>query len=252
MKPHALATLALLSMSCSNLNTQGKKECNSSSDCTGDLVCRSGFCESPSIAQDAGQGADAAPGVDATNLTEDSGGSSQDGSGMSTDGSAGDGSTPADGSTSMDGSHPADASPGQDASPAMDASPSQDASPGQDASPAMDASPSPDASPGQDASSSMDASVTGGIVGDPCTLSTDCTGITNMIPECLTTQPPGWPGGYCSESCLPSMDMCPTGSICSSMNFCVKACHNPMDCRTGYVCLTTSSTPPFEGCVPGG
>jgi hypothetical protein len=101
-------------------------------------------------------------------------------------------------------------------------------------------------------------------IGDHCSISTDCSANGDRL--CDTTQP----GGYCTIfNCEPNS--CPEEAVCVAFNekscpdttpaagdagvansvqsvrfqrtFCMLTCNGDGDCRSGYVCLDTSSDP---------
>jgi hypothetical protein len=94
---------------------------------------------------------------------------------------------------------------------------------------------------------------TGGIVGDPCTSDTDCSGVPRS-PVCLTGIMGSltFPGGYCSGDCTGSAD-CGPGANCvtvvSSISYCLKRCTVDSDCREseGYACITIFGS---DYCMP--
>ena len=78
-------------------------------------------------------------------------------------------------------------------------------------------------------------SACGPIVGDPCTVNTQCgPGV------CLNRDIA--PGGLCSLACTPGGPVCPAGSTCIAGALegdkagCLLSCAKDADCRTGYTC----------------
>lgn len=84
---------------------------------------------------------------------------------------------------------------------------------------------------------------TGGIVGDPCYTSTQCSGVPGSGRTCLTSLMGyiTFPGGYCSAACTSSAD-CGTGAQCVNItdlgNYCLEQCTMATECRTAetYSC----------------
>jgi hypothetical protein len=97
---------------------------------------------------------------------------------------------------------------------------------------------------------SIDMSVIGpdmaspGLVGDPCTSTTQCH--EGTTPVCWTTtlfnetNKLVTPGGYCSSACTTNSD-CGSGKCVSEGSsdgsWCLAACTTPSACRTGYACF---------------
>jgi len=125
----------------------------------------------------------------------------------------------------------------------------------------VDASPAPDGGP---------MPTVPGSVGAACAGDADCDMLT--APTCMTTIGSGgfsadFPGGYCTQTCMPSFgggpDGCPTGSSCFGGGFggfgaayCAKTCSSDADCRVadGYTCRSAGfggspsvCSPPFGG-----
>ena len=98
---------------------------------------------------------------------------------------------------------------------------------------------------------------TGGVVGDPCYSSTDCSDVPGAGRLCMNTIGGvlSFPGGYCSAVCTSSAD-CGAGAACVDLygidNYCLKECSAPADCRTseGYDCTTLPSVTGGPYCVP--
>jgi hypothetical protein len=108
--------------------------------------------------------------------------------------------------------------------------------------PVADPAADPGAETGEDPATDPGA---GGVVGDPCTSSSDCSGVPEA-PNCLTVIPMGsryfeFPGGYCSGDCADSDD-CGAGAECvrffGGMRVCMKSCTADSECREseGYGC----------------
>ncbi|MGV3623247.1 MAG: hypothetical protein ACO1OB_20675 [Archangium sp.] len=78
-----------------------------------------------------------------------------------------------------------------------------------------------------------------GAVGSACLVDTDC-GSDNLgqcISEFNIDQYSGWPGGYCTRSCVSTS--CAAGSECYDSppsKFCMASCDAGTDCRPGYMC----------------
>lgn len=79
-----------------------------------------------------------------------------------------------------------------------------------------------------------------GVVGDPCTVISDCSGVLSCFVEGGgPTDTVNFPGGYCSTSCEDAVDC--ADSICvaapDGTRFCAAACGAGDSCmRTGYSC----------------
>ena len=119
--------------------------------------------------------------------------------------------------------------------------------------PGDDGETDPPSDPATDAPGEPEA-VTGGVVGDACTFSSDCSGVP-VRPMCLTSiSGIPMPGGYCSSDCHTDPD-CGPGADCidiSIARFCLKSCTLVSDCREseGYTCdlLPTTDLGPY--CIP--
>ncbi len=97
---------------------------------------------------------------------------------------------------------------------------------------------------------------TGGIVGDPCYSTTQCSGVPGTGRTCLTSLMGyvTFPGGYCSASCTSAAD-CGPGAQCVNVSdlgsYCLEQCTTAAQCRTAetYSC---SAVPGASGtfCIP--
>ena len=82
----------------------------------------------------------------------------------------------------------------------------------------------------------------GPTVGDGCTTASDCE---NQL--CINQD--FAPGGYCSKTCDPTKNDCPTGSVCVADALghgapaCFRTCAVAADCRDSYACRTTHESP---------
>lgn len=87
----------------------------------------------------------------------------------------------------------------------------------------------------------------GNPTGDPCNTQTQCSANASD-PFCFDEAGQGFPSGYCSEFCDPSVNDCANGATCldisgdNSVGLCLDDCNlnnNPpqSDCRDGYVCF---------------
>jgi hypothetical protein len=101
--------------------------------------------------------------------------------------------------------------------------------------------------------------VTGGVLGDPCSVAGDCMGVSSEHRDCLLAMSETtFTNGYCSNWCDSDMN-CDTGGRCVNlyvtMHFCFKACSTPSECRTaeGYTCrVIPYSDDARTYCFPGG
>lgn len=96
---------------------------------------------------------------------------------------------------------------------------------------------------------SLGLSACGPIVGDPCTVASECgPGV------CLNRD--SAPGGLCSLACTVGGAACPAGSACVPRAIdgdtagCLRTCAKDSDCRSGYTCRTEDGHPVCLG--PGG
>ncbi|MBW2260374.1 MAG: hypothetical protein JRG91_00255 [Deltaproteobacteria bacterium] len=114
----------------------------------------------------------------------------------------------------------------------------------------------PDPAPDSTSDPAVDTS-TGGIVGDSCYSSTDCSEVPGAGRLCMNTIGGilSFPGGYCSAVCTSSAD-CGAGAACVDLyginNYCLKECSAPSDCRIseGYDCTTLPSVTGGPYCAP--
>ena len=98
--------------------------------------------------------------------------------------------------------------------------------------------------------------VEGGVVGDECSTTMDCTGVPGAGRLCLVDIPDlmCFPAGYCSAICTSWYD-CGEGAECLELYgtgpYCYEKCSDDLDCRTynGYTC---TSLPGESGtyCIP--
>ncbi len=78
-------------------------------------------------------------------------------------------------------------------------------------------------------------------IGQPCTLNTQCFANINN-PLCLDEANNGYPGGYCSHWCDPTVPTdCGANGVCvpqgpNGGNVCMTACITNAQCRPGYSC----------------
>lgn len=142
-----------------------------------------------------------------------------------------------------------------------DASQQGDASAQLDASQQEDAATQPDAAEQVDAASQADSSTPGtGITGEGCSDPSQCGGITNGTPECLTSVMSmlNFPGGYCSSQSCTADQPCDNGTgVCVNLmlaTICLKPCTSPSDCRVseGYDCKAPPIGSTETYCLPGG
>ena len=77
----------------------------------------------------------------------------------------------------------------------------------------------------------------GPVIGDPCTVATEC-GPGVCLNRAIA------PGGYCALACTVGGAACPAGSACVARAIdddtagCLRICTKDADCRTGYTCRT--------------
>lgn len=75
----------------------------------------------------------------------------------------------------------------------------------------------------------------GPVIGDPCTVNTDCGSAVCMNKSFA-------PGGLCSLACTVGGTACPAGSTCvkgvidGDTPGCLRTCTKDEECRSGYVC----------------
>lgn len=96
----------------------------------------------------------------------------------------------------------------------------------------------------------------GGVVGDACTVTANCTGVPGAGRLCLTDLLGylSFNGGYCSAACTSATD-CGAGGDCVDVygyRYCLKRCTSAGDCRTaeGYSCTTLPGGPTGTFCLP--
>ncbi|MCG8555374.1 MAG: hypothetical protein MJD61_08820 [Proteobacteria bacterium] len=97
----------------------------------------------------------------------------------------------------------------------------------------------------------------GGLVGDPCTLVTDCARKNQKQTVCLRPPEANFKNGYCSQICSDALDPldCPGGSRCQSRRgstpgLCARYCQSRSDCAPGYDCWDADRDGHKE-CWPG-
>jgi hypothetical protein len=135
--------------------------------------------------------------------------------------------------------------PGTD--PGVDPGTDPGVDPGTD--PGVDPGTDPGVDPGTDPG-------TGGVVGDACYTTTDCSGVPGAGRACLTSLMGyiTFPGGYCSAMCTSGAD-CGSGAACVNLmdygDYCLKQCSSDGECRTGegYSCEPVAGAP-GSYCIP--
>ncbi len=95
-----------------------------------------------------------------------------------------------------------------------------------------------------------------GAVGTTCTAANQCSA-TDNDPACLSEAGAGYPAGYCSEFCDPTLNGtggtnagCSAAGVCvtfTDAGLCLDACQAPADCRQGYTCRDFNGV---RGCFP--
>ncbi len=101
-----------------------------------------------------------------------------------------------------------------------------------------------------------DPGTTGGVVGDRCSVTADCTGVPGAGRLCLTDLLGylSFAGGYCSAACTSAAD-CGAGGDCVDVygyRYCLERCTSAGDCRTteGYSCTTLPGGTTGTYCLP--
>lgn len=77
-----------------------------------------------------------------------------------------------------------------------------------------------------------------GTLGDGCASDNDCE--ASLVCVTSGTDPNGvtttYPGGICTQGCIPIFGGCPQGSACSLDSYCMPVCTADLQCRSGYFC----------------
>lgn len=91
-----------------------------------------------------------------------------------------------------------------------------------------------------------------GQIGDGCSVDNDCS--AELFCETSSTDSNGntttYPGGICTQGCIPLLQQCPVGATCTLDGLCMQTCQSDNECRVGWWCGGLTSPIGNSYCSP--